>query len=160
MENIKLYHKLFDLDYCNFMYNFAINNFIEDNRTQYGWNVMSNKSNEFELEIKDKLKNYIDWNNRYVAWINLTTYETHKYLNLHVDNGSTQTLVIQLNNEFTGGEFIISDSTDKEIIRMNTGDCLMFDGSKLMHGVKQIKNGTRYSLNVWTKEIYIPKYIL
>jgi predicted 2-oxoglutarate/Fe(II)-dependent dioxygenase YbiX len=142
------------------MYNFAINNFIEDSRTKRGWNAMTNKSNEFELEIKDKLKNYINWNNRYVEWINLTTYETNKCLQLHKDSTSTQTLVIQLNNEFTGGEFIISDSIDEEIIRMNTGDCLMFNGSKLMHGVNQIKSGIRYSLNVWTKEISIPKHIL
>lgn len=157
---IKFYHKLFDLDYCNYMYNFAINNFIEDNRTKYGWNAMTNKSNEFELEIKDKLKNYINWNNRYVEWINLTTYETHKNLQLHTDSKSTQTLIIQLNNEFTGGEFIISDSIDEEIIRMDAGDCLMFNGSKLMHGVNQIRSGIRYSLNIWTKEISIPKHIL
>lgn len=157
---IKFYHKLFDLDYCNYMYNFAINNFIEDSRTKRGWNAMTNKSNEFELEIKDKLKNYINWDNRYVKWINLATYETNKYLGMHNDSESSQTLVIQLNDEFTGGEFIISDSTDYEIIRMNTGDCLMFNGSKLMHGVNQIKSGIRYSLNVWTTEISITKHIV
>jgi len=157
---IKFYHKLFDLDYCNYMYNFAINNFIEDDRKKTGWNAMTNKSNEFELELKDKLKNYIDWNKRYIEWINLTTYETNKHLHLHTDSESTQTLVIQLNDEFTGGEFIISDSIDEEIIRMNTGDCLMFNGSKLMHGVNQVRSGIRYSLNLWTKEIFIPKHIL
>ena len=41
------------------MYNFAINNFIEDDRKKTGWNAMTNKSNEFELEIKDKLKSKI-----------------------------------------------------------------------------------------------------
>jgi hypothetical protein len=157
---IKFYNKLFDLDYCEYVYNFAINNFIPDVRIQYGWNAMTNKSNEFELEIKDKLKNYIDWNSRCIEWINLTTYETHKHLPLHTDSRSTQTLVIQLNDEFTGGEFIISDSIDEEIIRMNAGDCLMFNGSKLKHGVNQIRNGVRYSLNIWTKEIFIPKHML
>jgi len=157
---IKFYNKLFDLDYCNYMYEFAINNFIEDIRTKNGWNAMTNKSNEFEIELKDKLKNHIDWSNRYVEWINLTTYETNRYLQLHTDSRSTQTLVIQLNNEFTGGEFVISDSIDEEIIKMNTGDCLMFNGSKLMHGVNQIKSGIRYSLNIWTKEIHVPKHIL
>jgi predicted 2-oxoglutarate/Fe(II)-dependent dioxygenase YbiX len=142
------------------MYNFAINNFIEDDRKKTGWNAMTNKSNEFELEIKDKLKKYIDWNKRYIEWINLTTYEINKHLPLHTDSKSSQTLVIQLNNEFTGGEFIISDSIDEEIIRMDTGDCLMFNGSKLMHGVNQVKSGIRYSLNIWTKEIHIPKHML
>ena len=157
---IKFYHKLFDLDYCNYMYNFAINNFIQDDRIKTDWNALTNTSKEFELGLKDKLSEYINWNNRYVEWVNLTTYETHKHLQLHTDSESTQTLVIQLNNEFTGGEFIISDSIDEEIIRMNAGDCLMFNGSKLMHGVNQIRSGIRYSLNIWTKEIALPKHIL
>jgi hypothetical protein len=157
---IKFYHKLFDLDYCNYVYNFAINNFIRSNEKNYLFNVITNKSNEFELEIKEKLKNYINWDNKYVEWINLTTYETNKYLRLHNDSESSQTIVIQLNDEFTGGEFAISDSVEEHITRMHAGDCLMFDGSKLLHGVNQVKSGVRYSLNIWTKEIPTSKHIL
>lgn len=157
---IKFYHKLFDSDYCNYVYDFAINNFLEDDRMKYGWNALSNTSKEFELGLKDKLSEYIDWDKRYIEWINLTTYETHKSLRMHTDSRSTQTLVIQLNDEFTGGEFIISDSIEEDITRMHKGDCLMFNGSKLMHGVNQVRSGVRYSLNIWTKEIFIPKHIL
>lgn len=63
-------------------------------------------------------------------------------LDAHVD-GSEFSFVLALNDDYEGGgtEFVKS----KEIVNLNTGDCLIFSGQNRHRGIK-VKKGTRYIL--------------
>ena len=58
-------------------------------------------------------------------------------------------MVIQLNDEYTGGELQIKNKDDNEItLEEGMGNLFIFY-SKLIHRVKPVISGTRYSLVNW-----------
>ena len=59
-----------------------------------------------------------------------------------------QTIIIQLNSNYTGGEFIYNS----EIFSMNKGDAIIFSNTDSIHGVKMLTSGERYSLAMWLKD--------
>lgn len=82
-----------------------------------------------------------------VNWINITVYPEGKGLRHHKDESSTLTLVSNLNENYTGGAFVLNKTARHEL---KQGDVLVFNGGKLYHGVEPVISGTRYSLNLWT----------
>jgi PKHD-type hydroxylase len=86
-----------------------------------------------------------------------TQYTKDGYYNWHTDSDSGLTkerycsMVIQLNEEYTGGELQIKDVDDNEItLEKGLGNLFIFY-SYLTHRVKPIISGTRYSLVNWFK---------
>lgn len=60
--------------------------------------------------------------------------------------------IINLNNEYTGGDFVFSfPGQDKKIAyKMDIGDCILFPSNFIFkHSVSPIISGTRYSLIKW-----------
>ena len=113
--------------------------------------------NERLIEIFKKevnIKGYeIDFTNNMFQF---TEYTTDGYYNWHTDSDAVMkerycSMVIQVNDEYTGGELQIIDKDDNEItLEKGLGNLFIFY-SHLIHRVKPIISGTRYSLVNWFK---------
>ena len=82
---------------------------------------------------------YINDSFSYVRYNNDGLVENHydKYLN----NKGQFSILIYLNDEYDDGETYIYDEneTKKITIPKKTGKCIIFDGSKLLHGCNRVK---------------------
>jgi PKHD-type hydroxylase len=109
--------------------------------------------NIFKKEVN--VKGYvIDFTNNMFQF---TEYTKDGYYNWHEDSGNEDevfskrycSMVIQLNDEYTGGELQIKDKDGNEItLEKGLGNLFIFY-SHLTHRVKPITTGTRYSLVNW-----------
>ena len=84
--------------------------------------------------------------------ISITKYYDGRRLDLHLDSTSQLTTVIVLNDNFTDGRFMLSETLDdskceKHLLGM--GESISFDGSKIYHGVIPVTSGIRCALNIW-----------
>jgi PKHD-type hydroxylase len=123
----------------------------------YDYNLDFPNLNEKLIEVFKKevnVKGYnIDFTNNNFQF---TQYTTDGYYNWHTDSDPIMkdrycSMVIQLNDEYTGGELQIKDVDDNEItLEKGTGNLFIFH-SHLTHRVKPIISGTRYSLVNWFK---------
>ena len=90
--------------------------------------------------------------------IQVTRYETNQYYKWHVDQGRFPadrlprklSMTLLLNDSFSGGEFQIYNSITQEekTVPMKAGEIVIFP-SWIVHRVKPVKSGTRYSLVAW-----------
>ncbi len=84
-------------------------------------------------------------------------YSKGDFLNWHKDAheiiyGATITLIIQLNDDYEGGDVMYRiDNVDYNVPKKQ-GSVFIFD-SNIEHSVNELKNGIRYSLNVWPTSI-------
>lgn len=149
MQNLVQIHKNFlsKLE-CEKFLDISTKNFEVDYRTKYGWHAKTNRDLNFENIIKEKIKNIAPFEVFYISWINLTEYENNRKLDLHTDDRSDFTFTIPLTENYIGGDFII----ENERYKLNSGDCIYFDGCKLLHGVDPVIDGYRASLNIWIKK--------
>lgn len=114
------------------------------------------KTNNFEL--------WFDFNEFNLKNLNvsLTSYYDGRYLSLHKDKTSELTTVIILSDDYEGGQFVLSDSSnpshhfdsldDVLLFDLKLGDSISFNGSKTYHGVTKVTKGKRYALNIWMTE--------
>jgi PKHD-type hydroxylase len=105
----------------------------------------------FKKEVNVKGHNIDFTNNQF----QFTQYTKDGYYNWHTDSGPDLyeerycSMVIQLNDEYTGGELQIKDKDNNEItLERGLGNLFIFY-SHLTHRVKPIISGTRYSLVNW-----------
>jgi predicted 2-oxoglutarate/Fe(II)-dependent dioxygenase YbiX len=107
--------------------------------------------NIFKKEVNVKGYN-IDFTNNHFQF---TQYTKDGYYNWHTDSSvgifeeRYCSMVIQLNDEYTGGELQIKNEDDNEItLEEGMGNLFIFY-SNLIHRVKPVISGTRYSLVNW-----------
>jgi predicted 2-oxoglutarate/Fe(II)-dependent dioxygenase YbiX len=85
-----------------------------------------------------------------------TKYNEGDYFNWHTDSNETiykdrfYTIVIQLNEDYTGGDFELMVDNEKHKMEFGMGNLFIFP-SNILHRVTPIKMGTRYSLVSWLK---------
>jgi predicted 2-oxoglutarate/Fe(II)-dependent dioxygenase YbiX len=95
-----------------------------------------------------------------ITYSDILTYSFNKYtesdfLNLHSDeheiaNGATITIVMELSDNFEGGEFCYwSDNTEHKF-KKGKGTMYIFPSST-KHRVTKLTNGIRYSFNAWPR---------
>jgi PKHD-type hydroxylase len=83
-----------------------------------------------------------------------TQYEMGDYFNWHTDSNSTifkdriYTIVVQLNDSYKGGEFQLLIDNNEIDMEFGTGNLFIFP-SNIIHRVKPITSGIRYSLVSW-----------
>jgi predicted 2-oxoglutarate/Fe(II)-dependent dioxygenase YbiX len=85
-----------------------------------------------------------------------TKYELNGHFDWHVDSGDYGhyakrfcSIVIQLNNEYDGGELLYKDHNDNVVeFKKGVGNLFVFNSSTL-HKVNPIIGGERYSLVAW-----------
>ena len=84
-------------------------------------------------------------------------YGEGDFLDWHPDNheilnGATITFVIQLNDNYGGGDVRYSINEIEHTVNKKQGSVFIFD-SNLLHSVNTITNGLRYSINVWPSKL-------
>lgn len=88
-------------------------------------------------------------------------YSKDDFLNYHVDgdeiiNGATITLVIELSEDFEGGEFVYKINETEYSFEKGKGSLYIFD-SNTLHKVNMLRDGVRYSINCWPKYVKTKK---
>ena len=128
--------------------------------------------NEDNKWIFDRLDQVITWANENFYRFDLTGYSVFQFgvydadkgghYGLHMDtyiganslkNGQQRklSLSILLNDDFEGGEFVITTGGNKEeAIKLDPGMAVIFP-SFIVHGVKKVTKGVRKSLVVWVQ---------
>ncbi len=89
----------------------------------------------------------------YIKKYSFNKYGVGDFLDWHSDsheilNGATITFIIQLNDDYDGGEIQYNIDNNIYTINKKIGSVFIFD-SNISHSVKKIENRNRYSLNVW-----------
>lgn len=142
MESYNFYKEYFDKNFCSDLVNNYSKFFTFEPRP--GWNSWTISDTEYKELLLTKIKGIYP-ENLINSWINISVYEPGYFLKLHTDSRSEFTVVVNLNDDYKGGNFII----EKENIKLNIGDTVTFNGGTLKHGVETVTEGTRYSLNFW-----------
>ena len=103
---------------------------------------LSNELNPFKGVEYNRINNY-----------SFNRYGVGDFLDWHPDsheilNGATITYIIQLNDEYGGGEVKYKVNDVEYPVKKKEGSVFIFD-SNIVHSVDQISSGERYSINVW-----------
>jgi predicted 2-oxoglutarate/Fe(II)-dependent dioxygenase YbiX len=88
--------------------------------------------------------------------IDLLKYSSGQKYEVHTDHYNTSprhlSIIINLNDDYEGGDLIFTDQREKEIKRLKLGKgSVVFFPSNFMypHGIQPITKGTRYSIVAW-----------
>ena len=88
--------------------------------------------------------------------IDLLKYDVGGKYNLHTDDYSTTprqlSIIMNLNNEYEGGDLIFTDQKGNELKRynLNKGSIVFFPSNFLYpHSIEPITKGARYSVVAW-----------
>ena len=91
-----------------------------------------------------------------ISQIDLLKYEINGKYDIHTDHISKAmrqiSVIINLNDDYEGGDLIFTDQKEKEIKRLKLGKgSIVFFPSNFMypHGIQPITKGTRYSIVAW-----------
>ena len=107
--------------------------------------------------IVDKVRSFLNTRfnlNLQIHQAEIQNWIENSYSTLHIHNERTRektkyNSLIYLNNNFDGGIFFTSNGI---IVKPEPGLLTFFDGSKVYHGLSQVKNGDRYTLIFWWKK--------
>lgn len=128
------------------------NNYTNSYRTSYeSWTKTSDTIRDLLLPKLSKY-NIISLPSHF----NILRYQVGQEFKKHKDQGLNQstnerykTLIIQLSDNYKGGEFIVWDD-DKVICDTTIGNMILFP-SKLFHQAKPVLEGVRYSMVYFLK---------
>ena len=84
------------------------------------------------------------------SWINKVSIETNKNDDFHFDI-SDLTIITYLNDEFTGGEFIFFNETERYETITPKKNMTLIMNDKLLHKVAAINSGIRFSMVTFLK---------
>jgi len=157
----KIYRKLIESDYCDFLYKEIINNAILSDTHKNGWwmwniwgkvkvSIVSSEENYNEnlrKEIINKINTIFNKDDYELLWLQMTRYEKEYYLKNHTDGHENYTLTILLSDNFEGGRTILNNIE----MDVKKGDCILFNGFTTQHGVTKVKSGYRAAINLWIK---------
>lgn len=133
--------------------------FIDDILTDKVFVSLSNKIINTLNELK--LFNGIQYTN--ISKYTFNEYTSGDFLNWHKDShevmyGATSTVIIQLNDNYIGGDVLYKIDNETFTLPKKKGSIFIFD-SNTEHSVSKLKAGIRYSMNVWP-ESKIKKMLL
>ena len=154
---MKIIKNIFSEECCDDIFN-KINNTIPINENKkkedwWLWSVWSssidNSQNSILIknEIEEKIKLKLNTDHFNVSWVQMTQYDSNRYLRKHLDGGNNETLIILLSDDFVGGDLLLDDIK----IDLNKGDAIFFSGYKIYHEVTKVTSGFRRALIVWYK---------
>jgi Rps23 Pro-64 3,4-dihydroxylase Tpa1-like proline 4-hydroxylase len=110
------------------------------------------------LKLKNILKTLININGMevsdFIHKFKFAEYKLGDYFDWHTDNSTSYTTgfittIIQLNDDYVGGNFEIKNSNNELIPIKNKKGSLYVFNSALLHRVTEIEFGVRYSLSNW-----------
>lgn len=102
-----------------------------------------------------KIFNGIEYNN--ILKYTFNQYDIGDFLNWHKDsheiiNGATTTIIIQLNDNYKGGEVMYRIHGIDYSVPKKIGSLFIFD-SNIEHTVNALESGVRYSMNCWPTSV-------
>lgn len=150
---------------------------LENDQIDYYHNLAKVQIDSEDLELPKKKDGYRNWYTRHIltenessiiksrlekqgiinnifkftnAWINIVNENTNKNDSYHKDN-SDRTIIVYLNDNFSGGEFEYLKEGEASTINPRKGLCLLMD-NELLHKVNPVISGTRHSLVIFIKK--------
>lgn len=165
------YEKIFDKDECNKIINYhkIYTDIIDHYPKEFtNGNVISDDLESFKYETYvinndsetswffDKLLNWFSEKNKIDLDRKLRTCSLHRYVSgnffkRHIDlskgyHNRRYNLGIQLNEDYTGGEYVYWDNYENELlIPKEVGTAISYH-CRLPHEIKEIKSGERWSI--------------
>jgi predicted 2-oxoglutarate/Fe(II)-dependent dioxygenase YbiX len=139
-----------------------INKHIRDENFDFNKRKITYIDDILFLELSTKILNKLNELNIFngISYNTIGNYSFNKYsindfLNYHydgaeIDNGATITLVIELSDNYIGGEFCYKIDDIEHNFTKGKGTLYIFD-SHTIHKVNPILSGIRYSINCWPK---------
>ena len=125
----------------------------------FGKKLINNYINKVVWTICDEyIKKHGHFNYSKITQLDFLKYEKNNFdtgYKYHVDFGETcsqrhLSISINLNNDFTGGEFVFDLKEGQVQYPQNEGDAIAFPSNFMFpHQVNSIKSGTRYALIAW-----------
>ena len=146
-NSITLHKGFLDHLFCDYVADNFKDYFIHTPRVEWNAYTLRDKNLPLYSEIQSKFSPLVDYE-FITTWINVTEYTKGIELRHHKDSESSLTIVSEISDNYTGGRFLINKES---YIKLDKGDVLTFNGSKIFHGVEEVDKGTRLSLNMWTK---------
>ena len=130
---------------------------LEVRDSQISFYIYDNEFPELRKKISETASGLINlkgFNILFREDLQFTEYKTGQFYNWHKDNNRYDkrhcSIVIQLNNQYTGGELEIIDPHKNSIVSLEKGIGNLFVFlSHLEHRVSPVLTGTRYSLVSW-----------
>ena len=146
-NSITLHKGFLDHSFCDYVADNFKDYFIHTPRVEWNAYTLRDKNLPLYSEILSKFSPLVEYE-FITTWINVTEYTKGIDLRHHKDSESSLTIVSEISDNYTGGRFLINKES---YIKLDKGDVLTFNGSKIFHGVEEVDKGTRLSLNMWTK---------
>jgi predicted 2-oxoglutarate/Fe(II)-dependent dioxygenase YbiX len=158
-----------DLESCEWIqHRFYSTTGLVDNGTEpYEYHGQLSNNLDLKKQIWEALKRYIlediklpwfgGWNGfsnlKFIKYVEGSEMVNHCDHIQSIFDGTNRgipvlSIIAQLNNDFTGGEFVMFDDTT---IPLNKGDVIVFPSVFLYpHRINKITSGTRYSMISWS----------
>jgi predicted 2-oxoglutarate/Fe(II)-dependent dioxygenase YbiX len=109
------------------------------------------------IKLSNELSPYNGIQYNRVPKYSFNKYEVGDFLDWHSDSheiikGATITYVIQLNDEYEGGDVKYLNNNIEYSVNKKQGSIFIFD-SAILHSVDVVTSGIRYSINVWPSKL-------
>ena len=143
MESYNFHKDYFDKNFCSDLVNNYSKFFTFDPRP--GWNSWTISDTEYKELLLTKIKGIYP-ENLINSWINISVYEPGYFLKLHTDSRSEFTVVVNLNDDYKGGE---TELVGIKKIKPEIGKLLLFKNGNMLHKVNKVKINDRYTLGGW-----------
>lgn len=145
VNNVIIYEKVEDLKNNKRRGTYFIGETLREEKLKCLSDKILNKVND--LKLVNGL--YYDGIPKY----SFNEYTKDDFLNWHKDSheillGATLTIIIQLNDNYEGGEVMHRINDIEYLIPKKQGSLIIFDPN-IEHSISKLINGTRYSVNVW-----------
>jgi len=117
------------------------------------WNYIKNEIERIYTLYQAK---FPKMQSKKINQIDLLKYNPGGKYEIHTDHYTTAprhlSVIINLNNEYEGGDLVFTDQKNKEIKRfkLEKGSIIFFPSNFMYpHGIRPITKGTRYSIVAW-----------
>jgi len=126
---------------------------LETPTNLFYWNFIKSEIERLYIFYKSK---FPMTTNTKVNQIDLLKYTPGGKYNIHTDHFASVprclSVIINLNDEYEGGDLVFTDQKEKEIkrLKLDKGSIVFFPSNFMYpHGIKPITKGIRYSIVAW-----------
>lgn len=145
----------------NLYHNTSLDGYSKTKSSTYGWINLDEIANKWILErfinwVEFEVNCKVNWGDDIKNEFYFQKYETGDKFEKHTDakHNRIYTTGLLLNNDFSGGEFVVDTSNNTEVFENKVGNCYMIE-SILEHQLKEIIKGTRSIVLIFFKKSQI-----
>ena len=126
---------------------------LETPTNTFYWNYIKNEIERNYIHYKTKFNKMASSK---INQMDLLKYDVGGKYEIHTDHYTDSprhlSIIINLNNNYEGGDLIFTDQRNKEIkrLKLSTGSIVFFPSNFMYpHKIESITKGTRYSIVAW-----------